>query len=364
MRVILCSDACDIGGAERYLQDLSEDLADRGIDVRIVLADCQRNSALTGLLAERGVTAIDYVPSGIYPRREALSIFYAARRILQLSCPELIHFSLHHADSCRYWILAARSLKIPYVLTEHAVTSRYFHASRLTAVSKRVTYRSAAHIVFVADAGLRQAEDQLGSRTDASIIHPGVDVVTVNNPAATQDVIFMGRLTPDKDPQSSVRAFLEASRDLPQARMLVFGKGRAEREVRDLCSKQGTDRVRLMGWTSTPSANLAKGAILVMTSQWENSPYVVLDAMAWGRTVVAYAVGDIPSMLGFGEAGIPVPPGDFQQLVRSLRRAMTDDDLRRRFAISAPAQVRAKYSRDEMTRRTVDVYQRVTGRDA
>jgi glycosyltransferase involved in cell wall biosynthesis len=99
-----------------------------------------------------------------------------------------------------------------------------------------------------------------------------------------------------------------------------------------------------------------RAGVFLQTSRWENSPYAILDAMANGLTVVAYAVGDVASMLDFGNAGLPVESNDFDGLVRALRLAMTDEPLRTRFAEAALERVRSVYNRERMVSRTIAVY--------
>ncbi len=357
MRVTLCSDACDIGGAERYLLDLAEDLSATH-DVRVLLSDCQRTGSLRTQLLSRGLEKLHYLPSGVYPRRRALGIFRKAREEFSDGESDLLHFSLHHADSCRYWIAAAASLGIPYAMTEHAVSPGFLRASRLTLRMKRRAYDAARQVVFVGENARSQVERDLGVLKNASVIHPGIDAegrARAIEPNPT--VVFMGRWSEQKDPLAAVRSYLKASRDVPAAKLLLFGAGPLEPDLVRVCKEAPSQSVQLCGWSSQPIADLSRAAVFLQTSRWENSPYAILDAMASGLTTVAYAVGDVETMLDFGNAGLPVEPSDFDALVRALRLAMTDESLRSRFAETGPERIRSVYSRREMVSRTIAAYQ-------
>jgi len=228
---------------------------------------------------------------------------------------------------------------------------------------KRSAYKGANAVVFVADSGLREMEAELGPLDNASVIRPGVEVPDIaRRDTRNNDVVFVGRWSEGKDPLTALRAYAEASRGLPDPRLLMFGAGPLEATLQNICSESRLDGVRLMGWSADPLADTRRGGVFLQTSQWENSPYAVLDAMASGLTVVAHAVGDVAFMLDFGKAGIPVDANNFPRLVDSLRRAMSDGPLRSRFATSAPARVRSHYQRAEMVRRTIDIYQRALER--
>jgi glycosyltransferase involved in cell wall biosynthesis len=360
VRLTLCSDACDMGGAERYLLDLAEDVAATH-DVRVVLSDCQQTGALRTQLLSRGVGNVRHLPSGTYPRRRAPGIYREARKAFAEGDGEVLHFSLHHADSCRYWIAAAASLAVPYVITEHAVSPGFLRASRLTHRMKRHAYRRAGHVIFVGENARREVELDLGILPNASVVHPGISTEGIRRGANTSDVIFLGRWSEQKNPVVAVRAYVEASRDVPEATLSVFGAGPLEAELVRVCEEASQGRVRLVGWSAQPADDLTRAGVFLQTSRWENSPYAILDAMASGVTVVAYAVGDVASILDFGNAGLPVAANDFDGLVRALRLAMSDKALRSRFAEVAPERVRSVYSRAEMVSRTLAVYRDLLG---
>jgi glycosyltransferase involved in cell wall biosynthesis len=360
VRVTVCNDACGIGGAERYFLDLAEDLAANN-DVRVFLSDCRGADSIGTALLSRGVGTIRRLPSGIYPRHGAPGIYRRAREAFADDGSDVLHFSLHHADSCRYWIAAAASLALPFVITEHAVSPGFLRASRLTFRMKRRSYKQARHIVFVGENARRELESDLGGvLPNASVIHPGIDAtLTLETAPSSRDVVFLGRWSEQKDPMTAIRAYVEASRGIPDTTLSVFGGVPLEPEVARICKEVSPERIRLLGWSKDPYDDTRRGGIFLQTSRWENSPYAILDAMASGRTVVAYAVGDVASMLDFGNAGLPVKPNDFEAIVRTLRLAITDDALRLRLAESAPKQVRSQYDRDEMVRRTIAVYENV-----
>lgn len=62
---------------------------------------------------------------------------------------------------------------------------------------------------------------------------------------------------------------------------------------------------------------------------------VMLEAFALGCPVVAPTVGGIPDLLGHGEEGLWVPPGDAQALAAALDRLAAEPGLRQRLAAGA-----------------------------
>jgi len=61
-------------------------------------------------------------------------------------------------------------------------------------------------------------------------------------------------------------------------------------------------------------------AIVVPSVWWENTPLVLLEALAGGRPVVASAIGGVPELVAHGVSGLLVPPRDADALREALGR--------------------------------------------
>lgn len=79
----------------------------------------------------------------------------------------------------------------------------------------------------------------------------------------------------------------------------------------------------------------AAADIVVVPSLTETFPLAVLDAVAWGKAIVATRVGGIPEIITDGENGLLVPAGDTRALTRALFALLEDPALRRRLAAQA-----------------------------
>ena len=84
-----------------------------------------------------------------------------------------------------------------------------------------------------------------------------------------------------------------------------------------------------MGLVDPPEKSdlLKTSTILVLPSYYENMPNILLEGMAAGVGVVATDVGAIPEMLGYGEGGLLVPPGDRPALASALDRLLSSPTL-------------------------------------
>jgi type III pantothenate kinase len=80
--------------------------------------------------------------------------------------------------------------------------------------------------------------------------------------------------------------------------------------------------------------------VIVVPSRREGYGVVAREAMAWGRPVVASAVGGLVDAVEDGVTGLLVPSGDIPALRKALERLLTDAELRA--SRGAAARVRAE----------------------
>jgi len=132
------------------------------------------------------------------------------------------------------------------------------------------------------------------------------------------DLLFLGRLSAEK----GVGELLDALPAAPSLRLTVAGDGPDLDALRARAAPLG-DRVRFEGRFDGPraAALLRSHGALVAPSVWmENSPLVVLDAMAAGRAVLGSTRGGIPELVTDGESGLLFDPLDPAAFAAALRR--------------------------------------------
>jgi glycosyltransferase involved in cell wall biosynthesis len=128
-------------------------------------------------------------------------------------------------------------------------------------------------------------------------------------------------------------------------KLLIAGKGPEEAAIRKFIRRLDLERhARLIGphsYQEMPRIhNLAD--VFVLASQpipgWqEQFGYVLAESMACGKAVVATSSGSITEVVG--DAGVIVPPSDFQSLAGALGRLLAGPD--RRHELGARARMRA-----------------------
>jgi glycosyltransferase involved in cell wall biosynthesis len=146
-----------------------------------------------------------------------------------------------------------------------------------------------------------------------------------------QAVVFVGALEPYKNVVGLAAAWRRVAAELPEARLLVIGKGSQQRVidalVRDLPGQ--VEHRREVAPDGVAQA-FDETRALVLPSWPEGLGRVVIEAFARGRGVISTAAGGIVDLVDDGVQGILIPPGNEEALVDALRRVLTEDGLAER----------------------------------
>ena len=94
--------------------------------------------------------------------------------------------------------------------------------------------------------------------------------------------------------------------------------------------------------------------VFAFPSLWDNFPYVILEAMASGRPIVATQTGAVPEMLG--DTAEIVKPSDVRGLAKALRKLMADSELRRSSGDAAKKRFEERFHPDRVMGEILEVY--------
>lgn len=160
--------------------------------------------------------------------------------------------------------------------------------------------------------------------------------------------------------------FLEAaaiaSRDLPQARFVIVGRGEEEGTLRREAARLGLqDLILFAGFRDDmPDVMAGLDLFVLPSTSGEGSPAVLKEAMAAGLPVAATALDGVEEIIQDARHGLLTPPGDAPALARAIVTLSRDGDLRQRLTIEARRRV-AEFTIDRMVERTAEVYASLGG---
>lgn len=173
-----------------------------------------------------------------------------------------------------------------------------------------------------------------------------------------QDVVavMVARLAPLKGHELLLRAVARLAPAHPELKVVLVGEGPRSDEIALLARRLGVaDRLVSTGLRRDVGHLLAGADLGVLPSAHEAVPISIIEEMAAGLPVLVTAVGGLPDIVGDGEEGFVVPPGDLDALACRLGQLVADDELRR--SLGKKARLRAE--RDLTIENTARAYERM-----
>jgi len=164
-------------------------------------------------------------------------------------------------------------------------------------------------------------------------------------PADGPVAICVGELTSRKNAALAIRALPEILGEVPDAWLLIVGKGREEEAWRGLARSLGVaSRVCFAGFRRDVPDLLAAADVLVHASRAEGLPNAVTEAMAAGRPVVASDASSHPELVDDGTTGRLFAPDDASALAAAVVPYLRDRELRLRHGAAGRERAEREFS--------------------
>ena len=148
------------------------------------------------------------------------------------------------------------------------------------------------------------------------------------------DLIYVGRLTYQKNPQRLLRLCARLKESKPDLKVAIVGTGELEEELKALCKELNLeDTVRFLGFQPNPIKMVACSKAMILTSRWEGTPMCALEAMALGTPVVSTPSDGMKDLLTDGVSGYLTESDE--QMAEDLLKIFTQPEHRQLLAENA-----------------------------
>jgi len=166
-------------------------------------------------------------------------------------------------------------------------------------------------------------------------------------PAGAVAVGYLGRMHPEKGPDLLVEAMVRRLRNVPEAHLVLVGKGPLDDALREAAAPLGP-RAHLLGEVVDGATELLAGLdVYAQPSRREGRSVAMLEAMAAALPTVAHALPAVTELHPDGTTAVLVLPEDVNALGEALLGLVQDPA--RRGAMGAAARSRvAAFSMDAM----------------
>ncbi len=347
-------------------------------------------------LAAAGVPVASYLGTRPYGGSRAASVVGRHAALVMQLPPRMREGLLHLADLLRLrapdvvhiWQdgmivaagLAALIAEVPHIVLNVRTLPPTDRADRLSP-GQHALYRallSTPGVSLTANSAIaaRRYEAWLGlARGIVQVVPNGVAPLPADGDDAEQerwrqfaertgDGFVMGgvmRLDGNKRPLDWLGVAEALARRRPDARFVLVGDGQLRREVEEFAAHRGLlDRLLLVGRSAHVGFWLAHMDALLLTSRFEGTPNVLIEAQAAGLPVVTTPAGGAAETLVPGVTGIVLPDAetiDTEAAAAALVGfAALPPDERAHRADLARAWADRRYSMETMLARTLDIF--------
>ena len=148
------------------------------------------------------------------------------------------------------------------------------------------------------------------------------------------DLIYVGRLTYQKNPQRLLRLCARLKECKPDLKVAIVGTGELEEELKALSQELNLeDTVHFLGFQPNPIKMVAGSKAMILTSRWEGTPMCALEAMALGTPVVSTPSDGMKDLLTDGVSGYLTESDE--QMAVDLLKIFTQPEHRKLLAENA-----------------------------
>ena len=344
-----------LGGDAVYVAQLEKEQRKLGHDVFIFCANCleirNKNDSVFTFGLPCKSRDLDRIT---FKRVVSLGILaFSALFMLKKIRPDIIH--VHSVELGVIISRAAALLRIPVVITCHAVLFPYMKEYRLKAVLDYILFRTSCFSsIITVDASSLDAFRAAGLR-NCSFFPVGADVddfgkAERESPAGKEKIriLFVGRLEKIKGIDLLLRALKTMIDEGYDFKAFLAGEGSCEIELKALAEGLNLGpRVTFLGplFDRRELIKLYLSAdIFVLPSVREWCPIVLFEAWAASLAVIATKTGSIPYIAVDRRDSILIPCLDLPALSGALRDLMRDEGLRQGISRQGRALVEQEYS--------------------
>jgi L-malate glycosyltransferase len=366
VRLAICTAGEIWGGVEQFVLTLAHALAGEHQPVMVILF---HDGLLARRLRELTVTVEVLAHGTGHDPRAVVEL----RDILRRERINLLH--VHGYKATVVGAFARRSLDVKVVKTEHGRLERPGRRRDVLAFAKlwmnagldRLVSRWAIDGLVFVSRDIADSAGRVAPRVPKRVIYNGFAPAFGGDQAPGRprggdhafNIGIVGRLTKVKGHAHLLKALARLTH-LDDLRLHVFGTGPLDGLCRRLCDEQGlTAKVRFHGFEPAIQRHMAALDLLIIPSEHEGLPYVLLEAMYLKVPVIASRVGGLREVLEEGQCGVLVAPRDPAALAAAIEQAYWHPELRARLAALAHARLRRDFLASVMVRQYAVMYRTV-----
>lgn len=337
------------GGAENVVAQTTAHLHRLGYRVRLAILSDGDGTLFNIAQDDIGLDTVSFHAAKRSPWR-AMELL----PMLDEEPPGLIIAHLFHSYMTAR-VLGRMMRRIPVISVLHSSGQ-----GRWRTLLDKLTLGLTEYYITVSDDGAKYAREALGvPGRKLRIIPAGIDIERLRYPSVSREemrksfgfapgdfvVGCVARFHPVKDHETLLGAFKILRQRIPQAKLLLAGKGDELPKIRASAQDKGLlGDVVFAGFRRDLPELYAAMDAACLTSLSEGTPTTMLEAMAAGLPIAATSAPGISALLRHRENALLAPVGDAAGIAAALEAIATQPELAGSLTALAAQEVAAKYS--------------------
>lgn len=318
MKILYMITGLSLGGAEKVVVDLSDQMNALGHTVKIAY--------LTGEVLIRPVSDdIEIIALNLNSKNDLLSASIKYKKLLKRFRPDIVHAHMVHAN------IFARMNRVGAHIPKLICTA---HNSNEGGKARMLAYRLTNRLSDINTNVSQEATESLISRgafnkTNVMTVYNGIDLSKFEKKTTLSrtdnnivNLIAVGRFNDQKDYPNLIDAFAQLKKNITtNIRLTIVGDGELRPQIQAVIKHLDLDKdIVLLGRRLDIPQLLNQADIFVLASKFEGFGLVVAEAMACECYVVATDSGGVAEVMG--DTGKLVPIKDSHALAKALEKVI------------------------------------------
>jgi len=262
------------------------------------------------------------------------------------------------------WVLIYRNIDNPAYWVRDSLRRLFY---------KKLVMPQVNGIVGVSKATLRNVQTLYNLEAPAVSIPNGVNPVPLQSAPGRelarqqmgirQDVavvLFMGNLTTQKRPDRFLRVMFQVYEEFPEVEAWILGDGPLRYTLENEANSLGFQQhIRFWGYQEYISPYISAADLLLVTSDSDGIPAVVLEAALLGKPTVATRVGGLQECVLNGKTGILADPQDETGLAHAVLNLLQDPERLQKMGQKATRWTLENFTIDKIASKYLDFYRQI-----
>lgn len=298
------------------------------------------------------------------------TIYSKVKRIMEKECPDLLH--IHGTRAGSNTLVQALKMNLTSMYTVHGWS---FH-SGLSKIALDIRKLSEKFLLKKADLIVCGSQSDLSTgkalspdsnfkliynSINTELYNPERDVENIREELGFSEndiiILFIARLTYQKDPLTFVNAAKIVLDKIPDAKFLIIGEGELRKDCTDLSRTLGIEnKIKFLPFRQDVKNVLYSTDIYVLPSLWEVVPLALLEAMAMKKACIATNIKGTNEALKDGYNGLMFGTGNFVELADKIIALINDKELRSKLGNKARETVVREFDLKKLVSENEQVY--------